>query len=343
MSILVNAYSTHLNPIDISFPHVLNNRRGLSDPELTNHLNGFHSYILERGGSEMTKIKYHLLRHIQRVNHQFSFDLEEAHLDDLSRWALESNSILFLPDGTVRDPNGHVLFYPDGRQADDAAFIPFLDASYSRKHQTEALLKARHLNVPPTPPIPCEHEISLRPVSEIVLRAMSLFVVAVRAESIATGDPLDIETLKERIPSGFVALSPAEEAFLKAEHLDDNPDESLVVQFVWRYEAAALLLWVLGILPELPFPDSICDVPEIARLMLDSRSWEDRVELRVVDEVLDCLDLHYRLHWLCRQAGIDGADISPDIDRGVVLERHYALNWLIGFENSDWDDVDTPT
>ncbi|HDS1213045.1 TPA: DUF4272 domain-containing protein [Shewanella algae] len=37
------------------------------------------------------------------------------------------------------------------------------------------------------------------------------------------------------------------------------------------------------------------------------------------------------------------ADISPDIDRGVVLERHYALNWLIGFENSDWDEVDTPT
>ncbi|WP_394816959.1 DUF4272 domain-containing protein [Streptomyces lonegramiae] len=25
------------------------------------------------------------------------------------------------------------------------------------------------------------------------------------------------------------------------------------------------------------------------------------------------------------------------------MERHYALNWLVRFEDSAWDEVDTPT
>jgi hypothetical protein len=28
---------------------------------------------------------------------------------------------------------------------------------------------------------------------------------------------------------------------------------------------------------------------------------------------------------------------------GVIEERHYALNWLIGYFNQDWDDVATDT
>ena len=29
--------------------------------------------------------------------------------------------------------------------------------------------------------------------------------------------------------------------------------------------------------------------------------------------------------------------------QGVVEERHRALNWLVCFQNDDWDNVDTPT
>jgi len=28
---------------------------------------------------------------------------------------------------------------------------------------------------------------------------------------------------------------------------------------------------------------------------------------------------------------------------GIVLERHRPLNWLIRFEDADWDNVDMPT
>jgi len=58
---------------------------------------------------------------------------------------------------------------------------------------------------------------------------------------------------------------------------------------------------------------------------------------------VDDHDLHFRLHWAVRQARLDGKDGVKDVDAGVILERHHALNWLVRFEDADWDDVDTPT
>jgi len=63
---------------------------------------------------------------------------------------------------------------------------------------------------------------------------------------------------------------------------------------------------------------------------------------RPAGEILDALDLHYRLHWAVRQARLDKRE-PAGLDGGVILERHHALNWLVRFEESDWDDVDTPT
>lgn len=287
----------------------------------------------------MTQKKYHLLRHIQRVRFNFSFTIEEQHLDSLSQWALETNSILFLPDGTVRDPNGQVLFCPGSLPPDTSSEVPFLKESYVRRAKTENYLKERNIFAPSLPPLPCELEISLRSFAEVFNRAMALFVVALWAESFATKEPMERDFLRDQFPLGFSHLSLEEKEFLSTE----DPDESQVIQFAWRYEAVALLLWALGVFPELSFPESICDVPKVAKLAMESTFWQNNARLRSTCEVLDCLDLHFRLHWLCRQAEINGDDLPFEIDRGVVQERHYALNWLIGFEDADWDDVTTPT
>jgi hypothetical protein len=339
MSILVNAYCTHLQPPELTFPHKLNGRRDLSDPELADHLNGFHGYIQKSGGQEMTKVNYHLHRHIQRVKHQLSFDIEEDDLDALAAWSLDSNAILFLPDGTIRSPTGNVLLYPDGSPPEDDAEIPFLPKSHARRSNTEKMLQERNIPIPSLPPLACELELQLRRKEEIFQRAMALFVVALHAESLATNDPIDINELKERIPIGFDALTPLEQAFV----YNETNTEQEVIQFAWRYEALTLLLWALNLIQNLPFPSTICDVPAVARTSLDWASWKDSISLRPISEVLDALDLHYRLHWLSRQGDLDGRDLPFALDGGVVQERHYALNWLISFENAEWDDVDTPT
>jgi hypothetical protein len=35
--------------------------------------------------------------------------------------------------------------------------------------------------------------------------------------------------------------------------------------------------------------------------------------------------------------------VPANLNDGVLQERHHALNWLVRFEDREWDDVDTPT
>jgi hypothetical protein len=49
------------------------------------------------------------------------------------------------------------------------------------------------------------------------------------------------------------------------------------------------------------------------------------------------------LRWATTEARIKGAAPPAGLEPSVVLERHYALNWLTRFEDEDWDDVETPT
>ncbi len=42
-------------------------------------------------------------------------------------------------------------------------------------------------------------------------------------------------------------------------------------------------------------------------------------------------------------ARLDGTAMPPGLDPGIVYERHYVLNWLIGYSGQAWDDVTTDT
>ena len=65
--------------------------------------------------------------------------------------------------------------------------------------------------------------------------------------------------------------------------------------------------------------------------------------LRPLPELLDALDSVYRRHWLVRQARLDDQPAPIGLHPSVVYERHYALNWLLRFDEQDWDEVGTPT
>jgi hypothetical protein len=54
---------------------------------------------------------------------------------------------------------------------------------------------------------------------------------------------------------------------------------------------------------------------------------------------LGTLDLSYRMHWATRQAGLHNKPAPAGLEPGVILERHYALNWLVRFEDAEWDGV----
>ncbi|WP_432377497.1 DUF4272 domain-containing protein [Duganella sp. P38] len=340
--ILLNAYSTVADAPKPSFPHVLNGRRDLSDPEMGPHLNGFMHYLAEQNDGQMTRTRYHVIRHLQRTQQHLSFAVDAADLDAFRAWAAAANALIFMQDGSVRDPQGRVLLAVSGEDGDPEAVIPYPPQAWERKARTDALLAERQIDVPASlPPLVSEPELRLRAPEDILRRMLALFVVAIRAESLTGEKPIPVADLQQRFPPAFANLSDAERAFLAQE----TPTRQEITQFLWRYEAILVLQWALGLQAELPFPDAICDVSSISGKVIERGTEGLRKQLtaRTPGEILDALDLHYRLHWASRQAILKKTPVPVGLNDGVLQERHYALNWLVRFEDREWDDVDTPT
>lgn len=335
-TLLLNAYCTRLSIAQPGFAHTLHARRDLSDPELLEHLNGFCGYVLARGDGTMSRDKYHVILHLQRVQQHLSISVGEADMAALHAWAAQANAILFTQDGHVTDPQGRVLVNAGDGKADADASLPYPEKAVARKAQTEARLAARGIEVPDTlPPLVCEDELSLRTRDEVVERARALLLVALRAESVASGEPMPVETLLSKMPLADDALSLNEQAFLTQE----TPSRQDCAQFIWRYEGLYLLEWALGLVEELPFPGAPVDAASTVATLIAMRG----PQLRTSAEILDALDLHYRLHWHIRQSRLKKQGEAVGVDADVVMERHHTLNWLVRFQHAGWDDVDTPT
>lgn len=207
-----------------------------------------------------------------------------------------------------------------------------------RKNRSESILSAK--NVPINAHLPYIEDSSealVRKVDDVALRAMALLVVAVKAEGLEQ-HIVDILVENYQLASVF---SPNEKKFIG----NPNPSQHDKTQFVWRYEAAWVLLWALGYVEELKPPTEICDVPASVSF-LQQRSREQFIKdskLRSITDILDQNDLIYRYHWAVVDARVNGLKIPAEIDASVVLERHYVLNWLIGYMEQDWDNITTDT
>ncbi|MES2317008.1 MAG: DUF4272 domain-containing protein [Pseudomonadota bacterium] len=335
-TILFNAYCTRLTIAQPAFAHTLHARRDLSNPELLEHLNGFCGYVLGRGDGVMSRDKYHVILHLQRVQHHLSMSVAASDAAALYEWAAQANAILFSPDGHVSDPQGRVLVNAaDGKAASDAA-LPYPEKAHERKTRSEALLAARGIEVPVTlPPLVCEGELALRSKDEVVERARALLLVALRAESVASGEPMPVDTLLSKMPLADDALSPKEQAFLA----QAEPSQQDCAQLIWRYESLYVLEWALGLADQLPYPAAPVDAATTVVTLIEMRG----PQLRSAAEILDALDLHYRLHWHIRESRLRKGGEAAGVDADVVMERHHTLNWLVRFQHAPWDEVDTPT
>lgn len=206
-----------------------------------------------------------------------------------------------------------------------------------RKRRSEALLLERHIPVNPyLPPLAEEHEIVLRTAAVVAERAVVLLAVAARGEGLERDGA--IELIEAR--GLWRAVTREEQTFL----LTPDPTAQDTVQFIWRYESLWVLLWALGRI-DLDFPQATCDVQRAASLVLDAPfpDFVERAVLRTPAEILSETDFVYRCHWATAEARFRAQTLPGNLDPGVVFERHYALNWLIGYQDQAWDDVTTDT
>lgn len=207
-----------------------------------------------------------------------------------------------------------------------------------RKARSIAILEAQNIPyIDWLPVIADSHQALRRNDSEIVKRLVALAIVAVKAE---TGDhKLGLDLLGQFQAHDF--LSPEEQVFMS----NPTPSEHDMIQFIWRYESAWVLLWALGFHDNLGPEDQIADVPWMAELLREegTAGLMEKAQLRSQAEILDATDLIYRMHWAVREARINGKSFPRGLDGSVVYERHYALNWLIGYAGLPWDEMATDT
>jgi Domain of unknown function (DUF4272) len=174
-----------------------------------------------------------------------------------------------------------------------------------------------------------------RSVREIANRAICVCITAVK------GEGLEQETVMEIVENLKISdlFTSKERVFID----DNNPNPRDRAKFSWRYECLTVLLWALGYKDTIPPAHEVCDVPtDVNIIQSQETQLAENSQLRSISEILDMADLYYRLHWAAIELRLKNVSNSY-IDEGLIVERHYALNWLIRYMNQEWDDITTDT
>jgi len=223
------------------------------------------------------------------------------------------------------------------------------EADAARRARSVALMDSRGIPHMPRLPMITQAEAGCRAPEEIARRLLAMFGVCVYCE-VRSGGAAREETDKYlrridgMLPGGLTgALTPAEARFLAVE----PPVQQDLANFGWRYECCHVLMWALGIAPELGFPGGICDVSAMGGIIWRLEDVADLLSQaapRPEAELLDAADVVLLYDWACVDARINRRTAPGGLNGEVVMEWHHATNWLVGaYENADWDQVGTDT
>lgn len=206
-----------------------------------------------------------------------------------------------------------------------------------RKKKSIKKLKSESVPVLDTLPfIEDEAEVTPRSLKELSNRMYAL--AAVSDKGCGASDDIVGKIIKEFEVDSF---TPAEQDFIN----DPEPSDHQRVQFAWRSEALYVLTWALGYVDKLPYPNNAQTSKDIWEpfARVPRAEFEANAKPRTVSELLDEADLIYRYHWAVTNARISGGPMPSNLNQSVVMERHYALNWLVGYMGQPWDDISTDT
>jgi hypothetical protein len=137
------------------------------------------------------------------------------------------------------------------------------------------------------------------------------------------------------------SVSPEERQYLEKNNKTDNDNNPVT----WRLENLNVLLWALGHFEKLSFPTTICDFSnyqDLPNLDTEPTAWINKSKLRNREDILNETDLIYRIHWATEDARINDKKVPANLDPDIIMERHFALNWLTMYADN-WDDITTDT
>lgn len=335
---------------------------------IASHTSGMANYF-SQVETPLAELKENVLRQIRVFNcvTGITFDLNDNEertnyiLNRLFEIAGDVKGFLLYPSMQIFTGEGKLLFSTKG-ESQLTGFIPvgnadLLDGNRPEEAQADVERRLRSIALLEDKHIPymeylrseaLESEVHLISRKEMVQRAAALFAVAVYSEVMLSEGSGREEALfyfnkMEQLYGVESYLTPDEAAYI------DNPDpeEQECIQFGWRYECAGVLLWAAGVVDDLPYPSKIIDVPVLAAIFWQHKGIGELLLKgfpRSQSEILDAADITLRYDWACVEAQIHEKDAPASLNGGVVMERHYAFNWIIGANGgADWDDIQPNT
>jgi hypothetical protein len=267
---------------------------------------------------------------------------------DITAFVLYPTMELFHPEGklliSVKGETDFAEYYPIMCRDMVMPNIKMSEADETRAKKNNEILKSMGLPCPEGMPVSAFEEKSVIPDKEtIIKRAVAIFAAAVKSEVYGSGAYEDTESKLTELMSALEDrygkldfLSKEERAYID----NPNPAPTDVNKFGWRYECCAILLWALNLL-DVEEPDEIVDAATLGEIIWgnDMKSLMENATVRDRMELLDKQDLLHRYDWACIEAQIKKIDITQ-VSSEIVVEWHYALNWLTGVEGvTDWDKV----
>lgn len=144
-------------------------------------------------------------------------------------------------------------------------------------------------------------------------------------------------------------LTPTEAQFIGSA----EPSDQERIDYSWKAEALASLIWSLHGLEHMPPFDeqfSPFDNDLVLCAIRNTETFLNDARIRTGEEVDAMEAFLYHQHWRVRdhefgfgmdKPGADDPDIS-ELHPGIVYERRYGMSWVAGFGES-WDDVPTDT
>ncbi len=206
-----------------------------------------------------------------------------------------------------------------------------------RKEKSEKHLKrlgAEYLST--LPYVEAEAEVTLRSPEEIGNRILCLMCASGAAEGINKKEILQLVENQKF----FRYFTTNELKFLNKK----GTTQAEKNKFMWQAECILILLWILKKY-DIYDPVIEVNVVDMCKVLPKFNSKMDdftcNLQARDKNEVIDLLDLIYRSHWVTRQNALDGITKIGKLNADVVLEWHYALNWVTS--DDDWDDITTDT
>lgn len=229
----------------------------------------------------------------------------------------------------------------DIRENDDI----FSTKPYQRRIKSNSLIESQGIvcyeNLPVTED---SSAVKLKDIDTICKRAIACLISTQLACDLDNDQ--DYENVKN-FALGLLNKYDVENALLDIEKklFNGSYTKQDIINVTWTYESYWCLVWSLGLIDKLEFPDSLCDVDTAVKLLVKCNNYDEfkkKCKMRDIEEVLDAFDLYYRYHWACVENSINPSACIGKLNSEVVIERRRGLEWLVS-EEEDWNNISLDT